>query len=386
MTRASLAAVFVTLAIGAGCPLTASPASPQKAADVACRTPASRDDGLPIGPPQEAGFDAPALCALLARVAGGEGNLHSLLVLRRGRLVAELYRSGPDAGIYSLWRSNTAFGPDVQHDMRSVSKSVVGLTYGILMAKGAAPALATPVVSLFPDHAALDTPARRAIRVEHLLSMSSGLDWDEPSPIHRPKRDDQFPLAWKSSAYPFVFGHEAVAAPGRRFVYSGGATAVLAEVMTRAAGADLRTLVRRELFEPLGITDWEWKSNLRGVPIAFGGLRLRPRDLMKIGAMMLDGGVWQGRQIVPKSWIAQSTAPQIDTGAGGYGYQWWTDKMAWNGKSIPVAIALGNGGQTLTLVRDLDLAIVTTAGEYNDPRVFPVMRDIAQAIVDTVRE
>ena len=383
--RALLALAFLTAALPAVANAQ-TPAPPQEAATAQgpdCFRPHRVQDGLAAGDPAMLGFDARALCALLREIDGSGVNLHSLLVLRHGRLVAELYRTGLDAGIYSLWRSSTAFGPDALHDMRSVSKSVLGLTYGILMAKG--PAVATPAATLFPEYAELATPERRAIQIEHLLTMSSGLDWDEPSPIHRPSRDDQFPLAWKSSAYPFVFGRDMVASPGSRFVYSGGSTSVLAEIMTRSAGDDLRSIVRKELFEPLGIADWEWSANLRGAPIAFGGLRLKPRDLMKIGATMLAGGVWQGRQIVPKSWIARSTRALIDTGDGGYGYQWWTSAFARNGKRLAAATALGNGGQTLTLIPDLDLAVVTTAGEYNSPAIFPVMRNIVQKIVNTAR-
>lgn len=357
--------------------------APAQAPD--CPRPQQTENGLEAGDPATLGFDAPALCALFREIDRGGANLHGLLVLRRGRLVAELYRTGLDAGIYSLWRSKTASGPGVLHDMRSISKSVLGLTYGILMAKGKAPPITTPAVAVFPEYAELDTPERRAILIEHLLTMSSGLDWDEPSPIHRPSRDDQFPLAWKSSAYPFVFGRDMVATPGSRFVYSGGSTAVLAEIMTRSAATDLRSIVGKELFEPLGIVDWEWSANLRGAPIAFGGLRLNARDLMKIGAMMLADGVWRGRQVVPKSWIAQSTSLHIDTGAGGYGYQWWTTTFAWNGRSLDAALALGNGGQTLTLIPDLELAVATTAGDYNDPKIFPVMQDIVQRVVNTVR-
>jgi CubicO group peptidase (beta-lactamase class C family) len=239
-----------------------------------CYAPLIRDETLPIGDPRKLGFDGPALCALLKGIDAGSENIHSLLVLRHGQLVAELYRSGPDAAIYSLWRTRTVFGPNVRHDMRSISKSVVGLTYGILLAKEKVPALTTSVVSLYPERPDLDTPERRAIRVEHLLSMSAGLDWDEPSPIHRPKRDDQLPLFWTWSAYNCVFNRDMVAEPGSRFVYSGGDTTILADIIVRATKTDLRSLVQRELFEPLGIVDWEWTGNIYGEPIAFAGLRL----------------------------------------------------------------------------------------------------------------
>jgi CubicO group peptidase (beta-lactamase class C family) len=352
----------------------------------ACFAPTLQNDDLAPSRPAAQGFDETALCALLNEIDKGTDNIHSVLVLRRGQLVAELYRPGLDATVYSVWRTHTAFGPMTRHDMRSISKSIVGLLYGILLAQGKVPAPATPVVSLYPEYPKLDTPQRRAIHVEHLLSMSAGLDWDEPTPIHKPNGDDQLPLFWTWSAYNCVFNRDVVAAPGSRFVYSGGDTTVLADIMVRATGAPLRDLVEAQLFQPLGITDWEWTGNIYGEPVAFAGLRLRPRDLMKIGAMMLSGGTWKSRQIVPKTWITQSISTHIDTGAGGYGYQWWTSKLTWKGKALAVATALGNGGQTLVLVRDLELAIVTTAGDYGRPNIFTALSTVAQRIAATVNE
>lgn len=370
-------AALTTSAVGQNV-LTSATAGPSRC------YPAVRLDELPTDAPEAQGFDRIALCALLEKVATGPENIHSVLVLRRGRLVAELYREGLDATIYSLWRTSRAFGPSDRHDMRSVSKSIVSLLYGILLAEGKVPAVTTPVASLYPEFPELDTSRRRAIRVEHLLSMSTGLDWDEPSPIHRPQRDDQFSLIWRSSFYQCVFAHDVVARPGIDFVYSGGATSVLAEIMTRATKSSLSDLVQVKLFKPLNITDWEWSENLRGVPIAFGGLRLRPRDLMKVGALVLAGGVWNGQQVVSTSWITQSMQPRVDTGAGGYGYQWWTDTLVLNGRSHAVATALGNGGQTLVLIPSLELAVVTTAGIYNDPRVFPIVRGVAEQIAGAI--
>lgn len=351
-----------------------------------CFAPTPQNDDLLVSGPAAQGFDVTALCALLNEIEKGTDNIHSVLVLRRGQLVAELYRPGLDASIYSVWRTHTAFGPMTRHDMRSISKSVVGLLYGILLAQGKVPTLATPVVSLYREYPELDTPQRRAIRVEHLLSMSAGLDWDEPTPVHKPNRDDQLPLFWTWSAYKCVFNRDVVAAPGARFVYSGGDTTVLADIMVRATKVPLRDLVATQLFRPLGITDWEWTGNIYGAPVAFAGLRLRPRDLMKIGAMMLSGGTWKSREIVPKTWIAQTINAHVNTGAGGYGYQFWTSKFVWKGKTLAVATALGNGGQTLVLVPDLELAIVTTAGDYGQPNIFPVLSTVAQRIAATVNE
>jgi len=331
------------------------------------------------------GLDENALSSILSRVRAGTDNIHSVLVARQGKLVAELYHPGQDRSLYSLWATRTTFTAADCHDMRSISKSVVSLLYGILLSRGEVPDIETPVVSLYPEYPELNDPARRAIRIRHLLTMSSGLEWNEPSPIHPSTEDDQIGLFLRSTAFHYVFARDILTPPGDRFVYSGGNTAILAEIMTRAKNKSLRQIARTELFEPLSITNWEWIASIRGVPIAYAGLRLSPRDLIKIGELVLNRGKWQERQIVPESWIAQSTTPHIRAGDDdAYGFQWWTSTVEWGNQKLPVTEAIGRGGQTLSIVPDLDLVIVTTAGNYNSPAIFKTLRKLIQEIVATV--
>lgn len=348
----------------------------------ACAAPQDRQDGLRTADASIVGNEGSPLCAVLTRIGNGQFNIHSLLVARHGHLVAELYRAGPDRSVYSLWSSYSTFDAARSHDMRSISKSVVGLLYGILLSRGDVPGIDTPVASLYPDEATIAQSSQGAIRIRDLLTMSTGLDWDEPSPVHRPQRDDQNALFWRGSPYRHVFDRAVAAPPGQSFRYSGGATAVLADIIVRSTGRPLRDLVRDELFSPLGITDWSWTGDLRGRPLAFAGLRLRPRDLMKIGLMILDHGKWQGRQIVPADWIAASTTPHIRASAAfGYGFQWWTSDIVLHGRQLAVAQAIGNGGQRLFLVPALDLAVVMTAGDYGSPAILRGEDELFAAVV-----
>jgi CubicO group peptidase (beta-lactamase class C family) len=343
------------------------------ASDLASRVhqaPVTLDDGLAVATPSSAGFDERALGEVLRNVQDGTVNIHSVLVMRRGKLAAELYRSGRDRSVYSVWSSCHSFSQADQHDMRSVSKSVVSLLYGILLARHEVPSLETSVASLYPEFPDLDDPARRLIRIRHLLTMTTGLAWNEPSPVHRASSTDEFGLFIHRCAYRYVFDRDVVAAPGRHFVYSGGATAVLAEIMERSTGKSLREIARERLFTPLGIRNWQWTGNVYGTPVAPVGLRLTPRDMIKIGAMVLARGQWQGRQVVPADWIAQSTKSEIDASpVGGYGFQWWTTSTDRQGKALPVTAAIGNGGQRLFIVPALDLVVATTAGDYGDPAI-----------------
>jgi CubicO group peptidase (beta-lactamase class C family) len=351
----------------------------------ACVAPAERGDGLTVGTPAEMRFDASALCALLSGVARGGDNIHSVLVLRHGRLVAELYLPGRDQTIWSLWKTHTGFGPDSLHDMRSTTKSVVALLYGILLARGDVPALDTSVASLYPGIAVPGRGEKAAIRIRDLMTMSAGLAWQEASPVRRLMGpSDELGLLWRTDPYGYVFSFRAESKPGTQFVYSGGATALIADIMTRSTGRDLIEIARSELFEPMGIDGWTWTRNLWGKPLAAAGLRLKPRDLARIGLMLLDRGRWQGRQLVPAAWISEATRPHISAGPDdAYGYQFWTRDVNWHGTRVHAAATVGNGGQTLVVVPSLDLAIVTTAGNYGTLEGLKRVRDLEQEIIET---
>lgn len=348
-------------------------------------TPVPFNDGLSIGEPDTIGINTSALRAALRGVRDGAANIHSVLVVRNGELAAELYRTGSDRSLYSLWASQKHFQHTDRHDMRSVSKSVTSLLYGILLARGEVPSVDTSVPTLYPEYTELNEPPRRAIRIRHLLTMTAGLDWTEPSPVHRASSTDEIGLVFHQSAFRYVFKRDVVAPAGAKFLYSGGLTSVLAEIMERSTKRSFRELARDELFAPMSIDNWEWVGNLYGTPIAPAGLRLEPRDLMKIGVMMLAGGQWQGRRIVPADWIAEATKPHVSTPpVGGYGYQWWSTTTLWKGKSLSVTTAWGNGGQRLFLVPDLDLAVVTTAGDYGNPAINGPLAKLLEEIVGTV--
>jgi CubicO group peptidase (beta-lactamase class C family) len=170
---------------------------------------------------------------------------------------------------------------------------------------------------------------------------------------------------------------------------------VLSDILTRTSGKSLTQLVKTELFDPLEITDWEWVSNLQGQELAFTGLRMRPRDLLKIGRMMLDGGRWRDRQVVPESWVAASLRPKIATGHKSppnavddlkYSYHWWGGIVNWHGKALRWTAGFGNGGQRLFIVPDLDLAIAIAAGDYGSSEIVHKLTALFEEIVSTVSE
>jgi CubicO group peptidase (beta-lactamase class C family) len=345
--------------------LAALPAA-TRAEGPACGAPASLSDGWRVATPEVAGFDAAGLCAVMEEAAGIPDNLHSLVVVRGGRLVTELYRRGSDRSIYSLFARQTAFGPTVAHDTRSISKSLVSLLVGIAVAEGGID-MRRPALDYFPELADLRTPERLAITVQHLLTMTSGLTWHEMLASYGGLGNDETRLYWDWRPYRFALNRPIAAPAGAIFNYNGGSTALLAEILVRSTGRPLRDFAREKLFAPLGIDQWEWVADPYGRPLAFAGARLTPRDLAKIGRMLLDGGRWNGRQVVSADWIDRALRPHVATGQGpGYGYQFWTGAIDHRGRRLPWAAGFGNGGQRLYLVPALDLVVVTTAGGYNE--------------------
>lgn len=371
----------------------AQPAGP---AESRCTTPPALDDGWEVSAPEASGFDAPRLCAALAAIENGHANVHGVIVERRGRVVAERYRKGPDRPIDVLFGLGNPFAGDVDfdaqtlHDVRSVSKSVVGLLVGIAAAKGRFPDLDMPALRAFDEIADLRGGEHDAIRLEHLLTMTSGLRWDEGA-----LPNDETRLFWTRDPIRFVFDRALDSPPGAKFHYNSGGTAVLADLLTRVSGRPLPEIAREDIFARLGITRWEWAGDLRGRPLAFTGLRMLPRDMAKLGRLVLARGAWRRQQVVPAAWIDTSLRRHVGTGIRipasaaadlGYGYQWWNGSVAWQGRAIPWSAAFGNGGQRIFVVPDLDVTVVITAGAYGSADAPREVQRLFEAIVSAVAE
>jgi CubicO group peptidase (beta-lactamase class C family) len=344
--------------------------------------PADMRDGWQIAAPADEGIDAQALRARIEALLDAPLNVHSVLVERHGRLIAEYYQGGGDRSVYALFNVRRSLGPGDRHDVRSIGKSVTGLLYGIALEQGKVPAPSTPVFDAYPQLVEIADSSKRAITVESLLNMTNGLQWQEGGI----GPNDELRLFWKTDIARYVLGHSLETAPDTAFNYNGGGTAILADLISRGSGQSLDAFARSQLFEPLGISDWEWVRDLHGRPMAFNGLRLRPRDLLKIGRLVLNKGRWQDRQIVPESWIAASMKDSFATGVRDYryGYQWWAGTAQWRGRKVAWHAGFGNGGQRLYIVPDLDLVIVTTAGAYDETPTAIRVNDLVQDIIGCV--
>jgi CubicO group peptidase (beta-lactamase class C family) len=327
-------ACLVALAIGssfAGCS-GKTPTGPQDIQDVqpAALTPLASSGDWDTSSPQAENFNLAPLMELHGRLrAGAEGVIDSLLIVRRGRLVAEEYYQGMTA--------------DSVHTMQSVSKSVASILTGIAIDQGRL-ALDTGVTSLFPDYApvANPSPLKDAVTVRDLLMMRGGWDWSEAtyagSPLNQLNTCGcdwiRFMLDWRMRE-----------APGSRWEYVSGGVILLGGAVERAVNQDLYLYARERLWNALGTEGNYWYVGTPDWVHTGGGLNMRPRDIAKVGQLVLDGGRWRGQQLVSESWIRESTAARtmavrsFGSHIADYGYLWWRFR------DQDVIAALGAQGQ-----------------------------------------
>ena len=355
-----------------------------------CGVPVARDDGWPVASINEDKLvDRNALCRMADRLAASDANIHAVLVARGGKLVFERYFRGADeipGRIYGRRVENVTFDADTLHDMKSVSKSVASLAVGIAIDRGLIPSVNEPIFSFFPELSDLRSPEKDRIQLVHALTMSMGLKWVEATPATGDYNNDEarMHMAWDPCRY--VLGRSVTAPAGQQFFYNTGALTLVSAIIRKATGRPLDEFARATLFEPLGITSAEW-MRVRGDTDAGGGLRLRARDMAKIGQLVLAGGRWNDRQIVSKAWIETSTALKLKaTNARSYGYLWWLGRSLLDRREVHWIGALGRGGQAMRIVPELDLVVVVTAGYYQDysPHAFQVQYDVFRDVLRAI--
>lgn len=350
--------------------------------------------------PEEVGLASEPLLAIDADFAAGKVPLvDDFLVVRCGSVAFERKYSHDYAEIYYkeahergplnahlTGRYNyfdPAWHPYVhgtdEHTMQSVSKSVTSATIGLAIARGDFKAsLDTPVLNFFDAKSVRNVDERkRRMTLRHVLTMTTGLDWDEDIPYDDPHNGSSLMEARRDWVR-FVIDQPMAHEPGSTFAYSSGATELLAHIFKRATGQDIERYARRYLFTPLGIRHYYWKRTPLGVVDTEGGLYLSAGDLAKIGYLYLHDGVWDGQRLLSSEWISDSMAAHVNLAANwNYGYQWWLAPYG-NGPRYAWA-ARGIGGQLLLVFPEDQLVAVVTAWHILDGTPY------TPAVIDKLR-
>jgi CubicO group peptidase (beta-lactamase class C family) len=315
--------------------------------------------------PNTVGLDRSPLDKLAKRIdAHPEFNIHSVLVVKDGKLAFEAYFSGNDQD-WGTDLGNVTFDSGTRHDLRSVSKSVTSALVGIAIDDGKLPGTDATMPDLFPEYADHIAPNKRDLTLQHLLTMTAGLSWFEPGDYTNPG-NDEIRMINSPDPVAFVLGRSFATTPGERFQYNGGLPTLLGYLLEKAYGKRGDVIAREILFEPLGIDDFDFRANGNGLLAYASGMRLTPRDIARFGLLYLNEGEWQGKQLLPKKWVADSLTPHIgSTRTLGYGYQWWINRFDSPAASMWVPTARGNGGQRIFILEPLNMVVVITAGNYN---------------------
>jgi CubicO group peptidase (beta-lactamase class C family) len=280
----------------------------------------------------------------------------AFLVARHGKLALEEYFFG--------------FHADRVHDVRSAGKTLTTTLVGIAMQRGAQLNLKTEVASFFPqyDHLLNDSPLKRAITIEHLLTMTSGLDADDDDNAS-PGTEDR--LVNQKDRYRFTLDLPMAHAPGEKAVYSAAGINLLGGIVQQSTGTWLPDFIYQYFARPLDIHHYHVPLTASGDGYMAGGIIMRPRDFMKLGQMFLTQGRWRGRQIVSERWALDSTRAHSSIYAtGDYGYGWWIRDVIVGQRTYRTFRAAGNGGQLVIVVPDLDLVVLFMGGNYNQGPVW----------------
>jgi CubicO group peptidase (beta-lactamase class C family) len=355
-------------------------------------------DGWRAARARDVGMDESALTAFIQSVIDADPAarrpqlLHSVLVARRGRLVLEEYFHGYDR--------------ETPHDIRSAGKTFASVLLGALMHEGADIGPDTRIAAALSSRApfANADPRKQDIALSHLLTHTSGLacnDNDEASPGSEGAMQQQSEQSdWHRFALDLPMAHE----PGRRYAYCTAGVNLVGAALREASDESVLELIDRLIARPLGFGRYHWNLAPNGEAYLGGGAHVRPRDMLKLGQLYLNGGTWNGRRIVSRDWVASSTAvqAQIDEASTGMdeqtfanvalrgadGYAWHRYGVHAGGRRIETYEANGNGGQFVIVVPEYDLVVAITGGNYGQGGIWNRWRDeiVGAHIVAAIRE
>ena len=290
------------------------------------------------------GFDEMYLEAMMQDINNNGHNIHSVLIIHDGYLVWEKYPSG-------------GYGPTTLHMLQSVTKSFSSTLIGIALQQGLLDNTSQRMVDLFSDWTIGNMDTRKeSITLEHLLTMTDGMDWHETDlPYDHP--NNTLGQMWVSDdAVQHVLDRPMARDPGESWFYNSGTSILLGGILEEVTGQDVKDFAREHLFDPIGIGPIIWYKTTGNHYHTDGGLYMTPRDMARLGFLMLNNGTWDGNEIVSSEWVYEATRIHAMTPwTQGYGYQWWTFP------DYGVYAATGHYEQKIYVIPEHDTVVVFTA-------------------------
>ena len=332
--------------------------------------PAEVDDGWRTTSPAQAGLDETLLMDMIDELATFEPTalrqpyIHGLLIAHRGKLVVEEYFHG--------------FHRDRPHDSRSAGKSIASALLGIALERSLVSSIDEPVYPLFGgvETFANPDPRKERMTLRHLVTMSPGFDCDDDDYDTPGNEDNMQSQSDQPDWYSYTLDLPMAAEPGEADAYCTAGLNLIGGALKAKIGMSLPRFFHENFAEPLNISHYHMNLSPTYDAYMGGGIRLRPRDFLKLGQLYLDGGVWNGRRLVSKEWVNASASPQSSLNTeDDYGFAWWRNTYDVNGRSIETYLAAGNGGQMTFVVPELELVVQFNAGNYSDGRTRGRWRD-----------
>ena len=313
--------------------------------------PKKLNDRLQVGKVAQSGLDTTLLNMMMHKIIAGDyPNVHSILVIKNGKLVFEEY-------FYEYTK-------DSLQELRSATKSFVSALTGIAIGKGYIKSKNETVLSYFPEYQ-LKNPSslKHKITIENMLANQSGLDCDvsnEKSEGNETKMD------YSDDWVKFTLDLPMVDTPGGKGMYCSGNPVTVGRIIEKATKQDLPVFAYETLFKPLEIKNYQWnfkpdRSNAEN----YCQVYLTPREMAKFGLLYLNNGNWNGKQIVPANWVQQSFEKHSTVQNVDYGYLWWLKYLDAEGVRYYGKAAQGNGGQRIFIFPEQNMVVVTTGGNYN---------------------
>jgi CubicO group peptidase (beta-lactamase class C family) len=307
-------------------------------------------DGLPIGNVEKSGLDTALLAEMIRKVVDRTSNVHSVLIIKDGKLLFQEY-------FYEYTK-------DTLQELRSATKSFVSALTGIAIDKGYIKSVNERVLAYFPEYTfENNSDLRNQITIENLLTNQTGLDCDI---TNETPANNETKMHNSDDWVKFTLSLPMIDIPGGKGMYCSGNTITLGRIIEKETKQPLPEFATQTLFAPLGITKFKWRFKPdKSSAETFCQLNLRPRDLAKFGLLYLNKGSWNGKQIISSEWSAQSLKKHSIIQGVDYGYLWWIEYLDADGVRYYGKAVQGNGGQKIYIWEQQNMVTVITGGNYN---------------------